>query len=239
MISIVLPVYNAKSFVENTLLSIARSTVNPFELIIIDDNSDKETKEFLESVRIDLPGCSLKLIRNKKQMWINHNWNIGASVATQPYIAFLNSDITLSKGWDEALINDLKHCTISCPYEKRGGKLYGVDPLIASCQVGMIKGMCFMIKSSDVKDLFPIPSQLFHFCGDNYLAWKAKRMEGVNLTVNATITHAVTASGRLVDRQTYNHLTIRDVLEFEKLSKLNFDPILRNLYFQIGIKYRF
>lgn len=169
-------------------------------------------------------------------MWVNYNWNLGAKLATHKYIAFINSDIRFSKDWDKHLVDSLQNSTIACPHELRNGILIKNDPLIENTQPNMIKGSCFMIKDVDIPNLFPIPPQLLHWCGDNWLAWKARKLNGV-AWADCHIEHAIHQSGREVDPDLYAHLVLRDVLEYESLTRINMKNIKKEVYASLGISY--
>lgn len=214
MISIIIPVFNAKECLHATLQSIFLTTKTPFELILIDDCSDSETQEYIWS--IDTPEINLRKVFNLKQKWTNYNWNLGASLAKGEYIAILNSDILLSDSWDLHLIEGVKDHTISCPTEKKGN----LDSLIEKIDPKMIKGACFMFKAQDKNKLFPIPPQIKHWCGDNVIADRANQIQGVKFT-KAVIKHSPSQSAKTVKPSVYRARILADVEAYERLSDRN------------------
>lgn len=46
LVSVIVPVYNAAPFVEQTLHSITESTYSPLEVIVVDDGSTRTESEF-------------------------------------------------------------------------------------------------------------------------------------------------------------------------------------------------
>jgi glycosyltransferase involved in cell wall biosynthesis len=223
LISIILPVYNARKYVEITLKSIFKNTYHDFELIIIDDASDEYTNEFLLSLKVDenYTKCKRLLkIRNTTQQWVNHNWNMGVDYAEGDYIAVLNSDIVLSENWDRYLAAGLYNATVTCPWEhtKNRPELYKLDPIIEKFCPNMIKGACFMFKKQDADKLFPIPAELKHWCGDNWVADRAEELEGVKFVKLATIYHYMTRSGKEVDKRVYFKTVAKDLVNYQKLS---------------------
>jgi glycosyltransferase involved in cell wall biosynthesis len=228
LISIILPVFNVSAFVKSTLESIFETTYHPFELIIIDDASDAPTQDFINSLVVDenYSRCKrLEKMRNNKQEWVNFNWNKGVLLAEGEYIAILNSDVILSKNWDYHLSWYLDEFTITCPYEhsKRYKKPYTLDPFIAKYCPDMIKGACFMFKKSDVPHLFPIPDEIKHWCGDNWIADKANELQGVKFVDKATIYHYTTRSGAIVKPQDYTDRIRKDIEAYEQLSGKDMD----------------
>lgn len=51
-ISILLPVYNAESFLEDAVLSILQQTFSDFELILIDDGSTDGSKQIVRQLAV-------------------------------------------------------------------------------------------------------------------------------------------------------------------------------------------
>lgn len=229
-LSVVIPVYNALDHLKTTLQSVVNNTDNLSELIIVDDASNKETRDFIEGLvmRDDMKVDLIK-IRFKNHSWTNAAWNKGVAHANSDYIAVLNSDITLSPHWDTHLIHKLQRATIACPLENRGGTLVDLDPVIEATDPKMIKGAAFMFKRRDIGHLFPIPEQLTHWCGDNHLADRANELAGVAWSEHATITHAITQSGRLIDKKLYWETVHKDVLAYRKLSGRNMDRVLKEI----------
>ncbi len=223
LLSIILPVFNAKKFVESTLKSIFRKTYYPFELIVIDDASDKETADFIMSLDVDksFEQCKrLTIVKNFKQEWVNHNWNTGVELAKGDFIAILNSDIVVSENWDRYLASGLLRHTVTCPWEhtKNHPELYTLDPKIEKHFPHMIKGACFMFKAEDKDKLFPIPEELKHWCGDNWIADQAEKLNGVKFIELATIYHYMTQSGKSVDRKRYVERVNKDLDNYQKLT---------------------
>ena len=89
-ISIVMPNYNSYDYLKESVKSITRQTFNNWELIIVDDNSNSETKKFLRS---------LKKINNKiKIYFLKKNKGdgfcriYGVRKSKSKIIAFIDSD---------------------------------------------------------------------------------------------------------------------------------------------------
>lgn len=214
MLSIVIPVHNAHEFLGQTLLSLVATTHFDFELILIDDFSKEETRKYVQGVEILAPGITVRKIFNSEHKWTNYCWNIGASEANGVYVAILNSDIILSQGWDKILMKGLKTATISCPYED-GRRL---DPVIEKVAPNMIKGACFMFKKSDVHKLFPIPAEIKHWCGDNWLADRAERWGKVVFCPDAKIKHFISQSAATVPKEEFRVRILEDLDAYEKIS---------------------
>ena len=87
-VSVVMPVYNRTSTVENAILSVLAQDFADFELIVVDDGSTDETPRVVESIE----DPRLKLIRLPVNAGGNAARNRGIEAARAPLIAFLDSD---------------------------------------------------------------------------------------------------------------------------------------------------
>jgi teichuronic acid biosynthesis glycosyltransferase TuaG len=88
LISVIIPVYNCKRYIEQAIKSVINQTIKT-EIIIIDDASDDGTdlilKPYIEKDKIIY-------IRNNTNLGVAKSRNNGVLVAKGNYIAFLDSD---------------------------------------------------------------------------------------------------------------------------------------------------
>lgn len=261
LLSIVIPVYRDYEFLTKCLQSVVNNTFYRFELIIINDsNADGlvlspweiiNYRKFLDSIVMEDQSCEIRVVHNTKQEWINHNWNLGAKMARGNYVAFLNSDIILSKDWDKHLISVLdrpgRKFTVACPMETNPHKKkpFMLDKLFLKYVPHMIKGPCFLMTKDSADEIFPIPEQLKHWCGDSYIADKAEQMGGVIFAKKAVMHHFISQSSKKVPSMELQKRTYQDILEYEKLSgrnmnfiKKGFSPVIKNFYSVDEDKYK-
>lgn len=90
MISIIMPLYNAGAFLEETLQSIANQTYKNYELICVDDASDDSTQRIIQNA-ISKDG-RIKVFRNEKREGAAYSRNRGLKHAQGDYISFLDGD---------------------------------------------------------------------------------------------------------------------------------------------------
>jgi GT2 family glycosyltransferase len=111
-VSVVIINYNGRKYMEQFLPSVLASTYPDMELIIADNASSDDSLEFLRS--------HYPAIRTIKLKW-NHGYAGGYNEALKEiksdYYVLLNSDVEVSKGWIEPVI-----------------ELMEKDPLIGACQ---------------------------------------------------------------------------------------------------------
>lgn len=77
-----------------------------FELIIVDNNSQDGTVEYLQE--LEKQKDNLKVIYNKENLGYSKGNNQGLKVAQGEYLALLNNDIILSPNWYEPLFKKLE-----------------------------------------------------------------------------------------------------------------------------------
>lgn len=231
MLSIVLPTFNAPDYLEQTIASIFETTNSDFELIVIDNAStDPKVKEILDS--LESPQVEITKIMNVQNYYVNYSWNLGAKLAKGEYVAILNSDIILSKNWDKPLIELLAKCTIACPLEIKKNEektfLQALHPMVRAVDPNMIQGACFMFKKVDVPKMFPIPFELKHWCGDNWLADRANQVMGVKFAdpkAGSTIKHFISRSSVTLDPDVYKNRVLQDIEIYERISEKDLSAI--------------
>ena len=83
--------------------SILANTGLPCRLIIVDQNSDAETRAYLRGLR-STPRVTVELLFNPTNVGYPAGMNLGLRRAAAPYVCFLNNDILVPPGWLEELI---------------------------------------------------------------------------------------------------------------------------------------
>lgn len=109
-ISVIIPVYNAQEYLEETLQSVLSQTVNPIEIICIDDGSEDQSLNILRDYasRYD---CILVL--SQKNSGSGKARNNGLKAARGEYVAFLDADDyypatdTLERLYQKAIANSV------------------------------------------------------------------------------------------------------------------------------------
>lgn len=88
--SVVIPMYNAQGFIENTLNSVLRQTEKRFEVICVDDCSKDDTVKIVKEMQ--KRDSRIKLIQNEKNMRVSKTRNNGIAHASADWIALLDAD---------------------------------------------------------------------------------------------------------------------------------------------------
>jgi glycosyltransferase involved in cell wall biosynthesis len=100
-VSVVIPCYNCKNTITRAIESINNQTLKPFEVILVDDCSQDSTLDILNGLKNNYPDIRIKVISLSKNKGPGSARNKGWDIASQEYIAFLDSDDT----WHPSKIN--------------------------------------------------------------------------------------------------------------------------------------
>ena len=92
IVTVIMPVYNNKEDVLNSINSLYKQTYNSWELIIIDDFSEDGTYELLKDFITKKNDGRIRLYQNKKNMGCYVCMNEGLNKAKGEYITRLDSD---------------------------------------------------------------------------------------------------------------------------------------------------
>ncbi|MFC7193467.1 glycosyltransferase family 2 protein [Halosimplex aquaticum] len=87
-VSVIIPTYNRATLVKRAIQSVLNQTFKDFELIIVDDASDDETPEVIDSIN----DARLEYIRHDLNRHGGAARNTGIKYASGKYIAFLDDD---------------------------------------------------------------------------------------------------------------------------------------------------
>ena len=88
-VDIILPNYNSDRFLSATIESILNQTFENWQLIIVDDNSNLSSKQFLKKYSNN---SKIKIIWLKKNKGPGFCRNIAMRYAKSDYITFIDSD---------------------------------------------------------------------------------------------------------------------------------------------------
>lgn len=93
MISVIVPVYNAKNYLERCVNSILGQTFTDFELFLVDDGSTDGSDKICD--RLEKKDCRIKVI-HKQNGGASSARNAGIDAATGEYITFVDADDYIS-----------------------------------------------------------------------------------------------------------------------------------------------
>jgi glycosyltransferase involved in cell wall biosynthesis len=90
-ISVLIPLYNRRDYVIYAIESVQKQTVQPLEIIVVDDGSTDEGPSLVKEYS-QKNGLNILLIRNEANKGVSGSRNTGVCFAKGDYIAYLDSD---------------------------------------------------------------------------------------------------------------------------------------------------
>ena len=106
-ISVIVPVYNVENYLENCLNSLVNQTVKDIEIIAINDGSTDKSGEILNRYQKEF--SNIKVIHQGND-GISAVRNKGIELSTGEYIAFIDSDDSVSLNFCEEMLNKALEC---------------------------------------------------------------------------------------------------------------------------------
>jgi teichuronic acid biosynthesis glycosyltransferase TuaG len=89
-VSVIIPYFKKRNFIEKTINSIKSQTYKNLEIIIVFDDTDHSDLKFIK--KIQKSDRRIKLIVNRKQLGAGFSRNIGIKHSTSNYVAFIDAD---------------------------------------------------------------------------------------------------------------------------------------------------
>ncbi len=89
-VTIIVPVYNVRQYLNKCLESIISQTYENTEIIIIDDCSTDGSSDICDEYKVNYP--NIKVIHNSKNEGVSYSRNKGIELSTGEYILFVDSD---------------------------------------------------------------------------------------------------------------------------------------------------
>jgi len=90
LVSVIIPVYNASSFLMDTIKTIQKQTYENWEAIFVDDCSKDNSVEIIKKEQ--KKDERIKLVKNKENSGAAVSRNNGIDIATGKYLCFLDAD---------------------------------------------------------------------------------------------------------------------------------------------------
>lgn len=91
-VSVVIPCYRCAGTIDRAIASVAAQTRRPAEVILVDDASGDDTRKLLEKLSQRYERGWIKLVFLDQNVGAGSARNAGWNLATQNYVAFLDSD---------------------------------------------------------------------------------------------------------------------------------------------------
>lgn len=214
MICVVLPAFNHARWTDDCLDSLKRGTIQPSEIVLI-DNGDKETcKHLVEKHR----SLNIHYIRSEENLGINGSWNLGLDRTKMKNILFLNNDTYVNKYFIEKIIKVMENPEVGICVPTLGPAISYLesknhpeeDPTIEDCIY--IEGWAFTIKKEILDKVGCIPVQYKTFMGDTYFFECSTWLQYRNVKM---INNFVYHYGSTTLKDFYNNLEMIDAHKIE------------------------
>lgn len=119
-ISVIVPVYNVKEYLEECINSILAQDYENYEVILVDDGSNDSSEKICDSYS----NIEKIKIYHKKNGGLSDARNFGLKMATGKYICFIDSDDVISKSYLSSMMYNINKYNVK----------------IASCGMAKIRG---------------------------------------------------------------------------------------------------
>ena len=106
-VDVVVPVHNALDFVKVCVRSVVENTTVPHGLVIVDDGSDRATRDWLREVAARFPHVSLLV--NDRNLGYTRTVNRGLEHSMADQVCVLNSDCEVTPDWLTLMIDCARH----------------------------------------------------------------------------------------------------------------------------------
>lgn len=112
--SVVIPTFNSTNTIFNTINSITNQTIEPEEIIVVDDCSDDIKK--LKELCLSFESHNIKIIEKSSKSNAANSRNIGWKMAKSHYVFFLDSDDVWLPNHAENVLEIFKNEKSQCVY---------------------------------------------------------------------------------------------------------------------------
>jgi glycosyltransferase involved in cell wall biosynthesis len=105
-VSIIIPVYNEYKNIGTCLASLSRQTYKNFEIVIVDDESEDNSKLKVQSIKLQLKSQNLQILEQKHK-GAGAARNLGAKHAKGEILVFVDADMTFKEDFIEKLVDPI------------------------------------------------------------------------------------------------------------------------------------
>jgi len=151
--SVIIPTYNSLKTIERCVNSVLDQSFKNFEILVVDDGSNKETKNLQK--KILKKNNKIRLFSNSKNYGVSKSRNLAISKAKGDFIIFLDSDDYLFRNYLEDIFKIIKSKNIDliiAPNKKIQGKYSDVQLYRELFEKNRLSFFCwnYIIKRSSI-----------------------------------------------------------------------------------------
>lgn len=149
LVSVIMPYYSKRSYLENSLNSVLNQSYKNLEIILVNDEMNLETKKFLQT--ISKKDMRVKLINNDKNLGAGKSRNKAIEMSKGEYIAFCDCDDLWKKTKLEKQLTFMKNLNLDFTFtayeiidekndiisQRDAKKVIEFESLVKSCDIGL------------------------------------------------------------------------------------------------------
>ena len=149
LVSVIMPYYFKRSYLENSLNSVLNQSYKNLEIILVNDETNLETKKFLQT--ISKKDMRIKLINNDKNLGAGKSRNKAIEMSNGEYIAFCDCDDLWKKTKLEKQLTFMKNLNLDFTFtayeiinekneiisHRDAKKVIEFKSLLKSCDIGL------------------------------------------------------------------------------------------------------
>ena len=163
-LSVITLSYDNQSYTERFVNSIRKNTTVDYELIIVDNGSEKITTTWVQN-------HADKYILNEINVGFAKGFNAGIEISTGKYIMMANNDTEFPEKWDVNLIDSFNYNSkigLVSPVYTTGAGIVGLRKSVGFRQIVLTKfglypsGVAYFSKKKLIKDVFKGWSEDYH-----------------------------------------------------------------------------
>jgi glycosyltransferase involved in cell wall biosynthesis len=189
IVSVLLTIKNSENYISSCLTSLLNQTFNDFDIVIVDDMSDDNTKRLVEKFE----DKRIRYFRNTSWLGLSASRNKCLKYARGDYVFFTDADCLVSKNWIEEGLKYLKtpHCIGvegMTYYVDKGYKPTRSDDIVENRKGGEYP-TCNMAYIKNVLNDIGGFDERYTYCEDRDLALRARRLGKISFNHNMIVFH--------------------------------------------------
>lgn len=105
-VSVIIPTYYRIDDLSELFKSILNQTVKPLEVLVVDDTPDETVSDLCKGYQVNFENIGIRLfyIKNKMERAITISRNLGVKHASEDFIMFLDSDLTIFPDYTRKIV---------------------------------------------------------------------------------------------------------------------------------------
>lgn len=159
-VTVLIPNYNGEAFIENCLVSLSKQTFKDFDILIVDNNSEDKSADFIEQ---NFP--EVKLVRLDQNYGFSRAVNEGIRLIKSDYLILLNNDTVCDEHFVEALVTEIKKDDKVFSVASKMLQMYSPEKIDGAGDLYCALGWAFALGKDRNKKHYEKACNVFSACG--------------------------------------------------------------------------